>query len=51
MEVSEDAKVGEDSVVETKGADTEPKKTVIAEDDMLWLGNCSIKGFEQRRLV
>lgn len=48
MEVTEDVRVKEDTVKEAEGAKTEPKK-VITEDDMLWLGNCSIKGFEQNR--
>ena len=51
MDTTKDVKKVEDGdVKETDGAKTDSGRVIITEDDMLWLGNCSIKGVEQTRL-
>lgn len=46
LEVNEDVKKASEEVKDTDKV-SEKKKVIITEDDMMWLGNCSLIGFEQ----
>ena len=51
MEVTEDVKATDTVDTTSDKETTEPKRVIITEDDMFWLGNCSLKGCEQRNLL
>ena len=48
VNIGDEVRKTTDSDADNSKTNTEEnKKTILTEEDILWLGNCSIRGFEQ----